>query len=89
MSLIYTERACLFKANPQSSFHCFPYEDMQGHSVGYYKTNLQYKILFCCVCQLICVILAPSSITATEAKSVYAVFTHVALIHMAFSPCFF
>lgn len=38
-------RRCLFKVNSQSSFHCYPKEDIQGH-VGYFEISLQYKYYF-------------------------------------------
>lgn len=79
------ERACLFEANPQSSFPHYPLEDMQGHAVGYYKINSQYKILFFGILHLIYVILASSSVTGTEAKSLYDIFVYVFLIHVALS----
>lgn len=79
MGLIYMEKACLFKVNPQRSFHCNPKEDIQGHAVEHYEISLQYKILFCCMCHLICVTLAPSSTTVTEAKSVFDTFVDESL----------
>lgn len=58
---------------------------MQGHAVGYYKINFQYKILFFGILHLIYVILAPSSITGTEVKNVYDIFAYVFLIPMTLS----
>jgi len=40
------------------------------------------------VFHLICVILAPSSITATEAKIFYVIFAYMSLIRITLSPWF-